>query len=288
MIVWLLLLALFVLFLLARLLAPKRLMPHEANGFLFILDWVNRLYAAIFQNLDYELPADMPISGPAILISNHTCGVDHTLLQAGNRRVLGFVMTKDWYDHPIIGPLAKIAHCIPVKREGTDAMALRAAMKALEDGRVVPIFPEGRIVPTSGRQLAEPQPGAAYIALRSGAPVIPAYISGTPPYEDVLTGARTISANTRVIFGPRVDLDDLVGKTDRASLQIATDRMMNAIRQLRHRIHPEWDHEPTWYPAQPDPPRPNRHRLVNPPSVASNSEPAPLDPSRAASPPLAS
>ena len=51
---------------------------------------------------------------------------------------------------------------------------------ALKEGRVLPIFPEGHIVPESGRRIDEMKPGTAYLALHSGVPVIPAYLCGTP------------------------------------------------------------------------------------------------------------
>ena len=39
-----------------------------------------------------------PMSGPAILISNHTCGIDHMLLQVDSRRLLGFMVAREYYE----------------------------------------------------------------------------------------------------------------------------------------------------------------------------------------------
>ena len=91
--------------------------------------------------------------GPAILISNHTCGIDHMLLQSRSRRLLGFMVAREYYEWKWIHWICKYIGCIPVNRDGRDFAATRAAMRALKAGRVLPIFPEGHIVPASGRRL---------------------------------------------------------------------------------------------------------------------------------------
>ena len=92
------------------------------------------------------------------------------LLQAATRRLLGFLIAKELYDYWLFRPFCRIGGCIPVRRDGNDVAAMRAALRALEEGRVVPIFPEGRILPTSGRELGEAKPGVAFIALRAQRP----------------------------------------------------------------------------------------------------------------------
>ena len=64
----------------------------------------------------------------------------------------------------------------PVNRDGRDFAAIRTALRALKAGRVLPIFPEGHIVPASGRRLDEMKPGTAYLAIHARVPVIPAYL----------------------------------------------------------------------------------------------------------------
>ena len=180
----------------------------------------------------------LPPEGPAILISNHTCCIDHMLLQAATHRLLGFVIAKELYEYWLFRPFCRIGGCIPVRRDGNDVAAMRAALRALKEGRVVPIFPEGRIRPTSGRELGEAKPGVAFIALRAGVPVIPAFIWGTPETNQVVASYLTPS-HARVIFGPPIDLSDLAmsGKVDREQFEEVTRRLMDAIRTL---------HEQAW------------------------------------------
>jgi 1-acyl-sn-glycerol-3-phosphate acyltransferase len=218
--------------------SPWLLMPRlgpdpEIRGLLRVLWWINAAYCAVWHRLETGR-APLPIQGPAILIANHTCGIDHMLLQAGSQRVLGFMIAQEFFDLWACRPFCRILKCIPVRRDGRDLAATRAALRALEQGRVVPIFPEGRILPKSGREIGPGKPGAAYIALRARVPVIPAYIRGTPETNDVFKSLEWPS-QARVVYGPPVDLSDFPANAsaDRAALALATDRLMAAINSLR-------------------------------------------------------
>jgi 1-acyl-sn-glycerol-3-phosphate acyltransferase len=207
----------------------------EIRGVLRLLWWLNVLYCRLVHRLVTER-APLPENGPAILIANHTCGIDHSILQAGCRRVLGFLIAREFYDFWAFRPLCRLIGCIPVRRDGRDLSATRAALRALEQGRVVPIFPEGRILPMSGREIGPGKPGAAFIALHARVPVIPAYIRGTPETNDVFRALRRPS-HARVVYGPPVDLSDFPpdAPIDKEALNTVTDRLMNAIRALRDR-----------------------------------------------------
>lgn len=227
----------------------------EVHGFLRPLWWLNAGYCALWHRLETE-PAPLPEHGAAILISNHTCGIDHMLLQAGCRqRVLGFMIAKEYFDHWLCRPFCRVLGCIPVRRDGHDVAATRHALRALEQGRVLPIFPEGRITPKSGREIGEGKPGAAFIALHARVPVIPAYISGTPPTNDVFKALRTPS-NARVVYGPPIELTAEAGADphDKEALARVTHQLMSAIEALRARVLAESDG-----PGSARPPRSESH-----------------------------
>jgi 1-acyl-sn-glycerol-3-phosphate acyltransferase len=223
-----------VLLLLPWILAPSRGEPLEIRGFKRVVWWINAFYAAFWHRLEVVGRAPLPEHGPALLISNHTCGIDPMILQAGCRRVLGFMIAQEFYDAWYCRPFCHLTGCIPVRRDGHDLAATRAALRALAEGRVVPIFPEGRITPTSGREFAPAKPGAAFIALHARVPVVPAYISGTPETNDVLRALQTPS-RARLIFGPQVDMSrfDQCEHLDRDQLAEATEILMGSIRALR-------------------------------------------------------
>ncbi len=208
----------------------------EIHGILRLLSWANRAYCALWHHLRVDGVAPLPENGPAILIANHTCGIDHMLLQAGCERVLGFLIAREYYEFWPIRGLCRKLGCISVRRDGHDLAATRAAMRALEEGRVVPVFPEGRILPTSGEELGEGKHGAAFLALQSRVPVIPAYIRGTPRTNNIWKAMRTPS-EAHVLYGKPIDLSDVPVETryDKETLGAVTERMMDAIRELQAR-----------------------------------------------------
>jgi 1-acyl-sn-glycerol-3-phosphate acyltransferase len=102
------------------------------------------------------------------------------------------------------------------------------ALRALEDGRVLGVFPEGRIEPT--RDLLPFHTGVAMMAIRSGAPVYPAHIEGTQRGMDMLPAY--LHPNEAVLtFGPEVQIDR--SGMSKQHLESATERIRSAVLRLR-------------------------------------------------------
>ena len=139
-------------------------------------------------------------------------------------------------------PFCRLVDCIPVNSDGKDSTATRAALRALEDGRVLPLFPEGRMRPKSGREIGEAKPGVAFIATKANVPVIPAYIRGTPESNKFLKSFFTPS-HSRVYYGEPIDPSHFVipeGRdAQRAAMTAATEMLMGAIRALKDRAELE-------------------------------------------------
>lgn len=208
----------------------------EFGPVLLPLWWAARAYCRLWHRLPFDGWAPLPARGPAILIANHTCCIDHLLIQSRSRRVLGYMIARDMYELPVVHHFCVRTGCIPVDRDGRDLRAMRSALRALEDGRVVPIFPEGRISPEGGRALGAIRSGAAFLALRSGVPVVPAFLSGTPETIDIGPSLRRRS-RSRVLFGPPVDLSDFDASQagDKEALARVSQRFERALRELQAR-----------------------------------------------------
>ena len=224
-----------VLAVLPSLLQP-RVSPEmgEFRGFLAFLWKLNAAYCALVHRLQTG-QAPLPTHGGAILIANHTCNIDHFLLQAGTFRKLGFMIAKEYHDFPPFRPFCRLIGCIPVNRNGKDLAATRAALRALEEGRVVPMFPEGKIIPKSGEEIGEGKHGVAFLALRAKVPVIPAYIRGTPRSNEFRWSFFTPS-HSRVTYGRAIEpAEYLQGdhQDERAHLTAVTDQFMAAILTIR-------------------------------------------------------
>ena len=200
----------------------------EIHGFLRVSAVLNSIYCGVWHQLSSDGWAPLPESGPAILISNHTCGIDHMLLQSKSRRLLGFMVAREYYEWKWIHWICRYIGCIPVNRDGRDFAATRAAMRALKEGRVLPIFPEGHIVPASGLKLDPMKPGTAYLAIHAQVPVIPAFIYGTPETNEIIESLITPS-RARVIFGEPIDLSDIT--RDRAGDKDVQAEVSERFRQ---------------------------------------------------------
>jgi 1-acyl-sn-glycerol-3-phosphate acyltransferase len=184
-------------------------------------------YARGYHSIRMLSPCTLPRTGPAILICNHTSAVDPLLLQAASHRLITWMMAREYYSIAAMRWFFDRIAVIPVERSGKDFAATRSAFRALEAGRVLGVFPEGRII--AGRQIAPFQTGAALLAIKSGAPVYPAALEGAMRDRDMLD-AFFYPAQTALAFGPEVRLDR--SDSSRRALEAATDQMHDAITRL--------------------------------------------------------
>ncbi|MFQ5490020.1 MAG: lysophospholipid acyltransferase family protein [Phycisphaerae bacterium] len=175
-------------------------------------------------------PCTVPAQGPVIIAANHTSPTDPAILCAAcPYRRIAFLIAREYADLPIWSWFVRLAECIPVRRDGQDVAATKAALRHLRSGKALGIFIEGRIPAPDER--VEPKEGVALLALRTGAPVIPCHISGTVYRENVAAGFLA-RHRARIRFGPVVDLSDLAGETDRQAVTRATERIAARIGDL--------------------------------------------------------
>ena len=169
---------------------------------------VNVVYCRGFHDLRVLSPPRLPVAGPAILICNHTSGLDPVLIQSVIRRPIVWMMAREFYEQPALKPLMKLIDAIPVERGSRETGPTRAAMRALKSGRVLGVFPEGRIEPT--RALMPFEPGVALMASRTGASVHPAYLDGTMRRTDLLA-AYLAPQEATLTFGEPLEPGEKAG-----------------------------------------------------------------------------
>ena len=120
---------------------------------------------------------NFPKHGPAIIVFNHLGDADSILLCA----TLPFSPIEgigkiELYDHWLVGPVFRAYGIIWVHRGQPDRKAIRAALNGLTESRMLVLAPEGRESVTGG--LEEGEDGAAFLALKSGAPIVPVALTG--------------------------------------------------------------------------------------------------------------
>lgn len=117
----------------------------------------------------------VPTTGPVILASNHIGFLDGPLLAAFAPRPVHALAKRELFAGPL-SPFLRAAGQIPVDRMHPDPAAVRSCLAVLDRGGAVGIFPEG--IRGDG-ELGRIHGGAAYLALVTGAPVVPVTLFGT-------------------------------------------------------------------------------------------------------------
>ena len=151
-----------------------------------LLDGLNRLFCYRYHRLNV-LGLRIPKQGPFILASNHISGLDPFLILASARRPVRFLIAREQYERFGLKWLFRAAKCIPVDRESRPDRALRAAIKSLQDGHVVALFPHGKIHTVDDPPI-QIKPGVALLAKLAKVDILPMRISGVSGVGHVIRG----------------------------------------------------------------------------------------------------
>ncbi|MEG1524087.1 MAG: lysophospholipid acyltransferase family protein [Clostridia bacterium] len=164
------------------------------------------------------------IRGKAILISNHHSLGDPILIAFIAPRLVHFMAKQELFEHPLARFFLKGLLCFPVNRKHADLASLKQAMTVLDKGRVFGIFPEGRRSITGDLDTFEK--GAAFLALRCKAPIIPLY-------SDPQAAKRM---RIRMIVGEPMDATAIAKQCAGRSVDTVTDALRDRMQQLRNEM----------------------------------------------------
>jgi 1-acyl-sn-glycerol-3-phosphate acyltransferase len=170
---------------------------------------------------------NIPPEGPGIVYINHTSLVDSVSVLNSIPRDVVPVARFDFSNVPIWGIFPKLWGVIPIKRGEVDRTALESAVRVLESGELLLLAPEGHRSPAMRRA----KDGMAYLAARTGVPVIPAAVEGTEGFPS-LSPRRWAQPGAHIRFGKpfRFRLPD--GKVTREWLRKMTDEAMYRLAAL--------------------------------------------------------
>jgi 1-acyl-sn-glycerol-3-phosphate acyltransferase len=139
------------------------------------------------------------LSGGAILVCNHRSNIDLMFMQVAADRPIYSMIARDYYDQPILNLLLRPVPLISTGRRGVDNASMRRAVELAKAGEIVNIMPEGR-VNESDQFMLPSRPGATWVALKAGVPVIPCHISGAP-YAGTTFSAFLMTADVVLTVG---------------------------------------------------------------------------------------
>jgi 1-acyl-sn-glycerol-3-phosphate acyltransferase len=177
----------------------------------------------------------VPRQGAVLIVANHSSVLDPPLVGGAAPRPLSFLAKEELFRIPIFGAILRGLNARPLRREGADPRALRTALRLLEEGRALLVFPEG----TRGEEgtLRPPKAGAGMLAVLSGAPVVPVYVSGS---GRVWPRGRRLPQPGKVTvrFGAPLRFERAEGRDRKERYEAASRAMMDAIRRLKESGEP--------------------------------------------------
>ncbi|MCX6063485.1 MAG: lysophospholipid acyltransferase family protein [Caldiserica bacterium] len=121
---------------------------------------------------------NVPRHGPGLICGNHCSYLDPMLAAFAVPRKTYIVSRKEMYEQPLLGPFIRRLGGVRIDRESlADKGALQKVLAIMDHGDLCMIYPEGTRSPDGRLQI--PHNGAAFLAVKSGAPVVPMAIIGS-------------------------------------------------------------------------------------------------------------
>jgi 1-acyl-sn-glycerol-3-phosphate acyltransferase len=134
-------------------------------------------FSRLFWRLSVEGVEHVPAEGPFVVAPVHRSNIDTLVVAAVTRRRLRFMGKDSLWKFAPMGKVLSALGGFPVHRGTADREALRRCIEVLRDGEPLVIFPEG--TRQSGPQVQPLFEGAAYVAARTGVPIVPVGIGGS-------------------------------------------------------------------------------------------------------------
>lgn len=170
---------------------------------------------------------NLPASGSAIVIFNHIAFIDPIVVMSVLPRNVVPLARHDVFGIPGWGIFPRLWNVIPIRRDEVDREALNKMFAVLEAGEVLLVAPEGTRHPS----LQRAKSGLAYLALKSGAPIVPVAIEGTKGYPMLIVGRKDLAPIT-IRVGRPFRYRGVQGRRDRDRLRKMTDEAMYVLAEM--------------------------------------------------------
>jgi 1-acyl-sn-glycerol-3-phosphate acyltransferase len=196
-----------------------------------LLRFLIRILLNLIAGFEIRGKENVPLTGGMILASNHIGILDILMVYFEIDRTDLFIPVAEKFGRiGWIRWLGKHLNFLFVDRYNPDLKALRKMIALMEDGKCLIIAPEGTRSPTGS--LVEGKPGVAYLAARSGFPIIPIAITGTADETILANIKRFRKSNITLTGGNPFVIPPLPNKDRDAALQKYTNEIMCQIAVL--------------------------------------------------------
>ena len=143
----------------------------------FVLS-VLRLFCRVFFKYEVIGIENVPLEGNVIIAANHKSNLDPIFVASSmTTREVAAVAKKELFDHKILGFILKKLNTIPIDRENTGISTVKQILRAIKDGYVLGLFPEGTRV--KGKEFGQAKAGLSLFASKGKANVVPISVIST-------------------------------------------------------------------------------------------------------------
>ncbi len=169
---------------------------------------------------------NVPQEKPLVVVCNHASYFDPPIVSSCLRRPVAFMAKEELFHIPILKQGIKLYGAYPVKREAADISAIRSALNCLIDGWAVGLYLQGTRTPDA--RILDPKPGAAWIAAKAKAPILPVSLWGT---QEILAKGSPIPRPVPITvrIGQAIDAPT---STKREELEAVTQHCAEVINAM--------------------------------------------------------
>ncbi len=133
---------------------------------------VLRLFCKVFFKYEVIGIENVPLEGNVIIAANHKSNLDPIFVASSmTTREVAAIAKKELFDHKVLGFILKKLNTIPIDRENTGIATVKQILRAIKDGYVLGLFPEGTRV--KGKEFGQAKAGLSLFASKGKANVVP-------------------------------------------------------------------------------------------------------------------
>ena len=194
-----------------------------------LINWFLRRVFQTICRIDLPEIEKVPCQGPLILVGNHVNFLEApVLLPHINSPWMTAIAKRESWNNPLLHFLFNQWKIIPIDRELIDREAFRQSIKALEEGKVLAVFPEG--TRSKDGRLLQGKPGVVALALRSQAPLVPVVCYGHEGFWKNLKSFRR--TDFHVAVGKPFRVISGAASQARENRQAVADEIMYKMAEL--------------------------------------------------------